>query len=711
MERVVRHGQMVKQTSAMVMEWYNSGNVDDIMDLIEADTVAFGENQCSFLVGYRRIQDFLVEEMRRNLPCSVYKLRCNEQNTEEGVTVTAHLILKTAQQISLKWYNIMFMYRMRHGHLRLLGINVIRDSQHENMYKNVRSKFIHHRNQLEVAKNRTPGIVGETVSVCSVVHTVNDDLYRLKEYDCHFWQLLGYFSEEEFKSTSGDALIEHFHPDDMDNVKHDFTHQMIEQGDVYQLEYRLRCRDDSYIWVLECGQRILDRNGRPEAKAIITDISTLKNTHDELLYRASYDEMTGVYNKRTFYRKARELMIANPDKDFKLLRMNVARFKVINELLGENEGDKLLKDIGSFLQTVNLPYFVAGRLYSDHFVICFSADDHTVERIMYSLRYIASSFNLRHRTVLNFGLYHVDDIHIPVSAMCDRANIALSRAKKDITNPYCEYDDEMRRLMVVEQEILNVLDKALNEKEFLVYLQPKYEIKGETLIGAEALVRWKHYETNMYGEQVSRFISPGDFVPVFERNGLIYDLDKYIWEETCRLLWQWQREGLDVKPISVNVSRVDLYDPGLVDFFIDLRRRYDIPNELLELELTESAYTNDPLQIIQVTDKLKDAGFAILMDDFGSGYSSLNMLKDVHVDVLKLDMGFLDSSDQSGRGGNILNAVVGMAHNLNLQIIAEGVENKEQVEFLRSIGCYMVQGYYYSKPLPAEEYGAKLKKL
>ena len=432
--------------------------------------------------------------------------------------------------------------------------------------------------------------------------------------------------------------------------------------------------------------------------------------NNDLLYRASYDELTGVLNKRTFYLKAKEMMINNPDKQFQLLRMNVARFKVINELLGEAEGDKLLQYIGNFLRSVDLPLYEAGRLYSDHFVICFSSDDDTVKHMMYSLRYIASGFNLRHRTTLNFGLYRIDDIELPVSIMCDRANIALVKAKADFYNPYREYDDEMRRKMVLEQKILNVLDRALDEKEFIVYLQPKYDSNGDVLIGAEALVRWIHKEIDIEGEVISKFISPGDFVPVFEKNGLIYDLDKYVWRETCRLMREWLRAGLDVKPISVNVSRVDLYDPGLVDFFVDLIKCYEIPIELLELELTESAYTQDPIQILEVTDKLKDAGFTILMDDFGSGYSSLNMLKDVRVDTLKLDMGFLRSTDRSSRGGNILKAVVGMAKGLNLHVIAEGVETREQVDFLSSIGCHRIQGYFYSKPLTADEYRELLKK-
>ena len=280
--------------------------------------------------------------------------------------------------------------------------------------------------------------------------------------------------------------------------------------------------------------------------------------------------------------------------------------------------------------------------------------------------------------------------------MCDRANLALNRAKGNFQTPYCVYDDNMRQQMVMEQKIVNAMESAIENKEFTLYLQPKYEIINETLIGAEALVRWN--------SKTGGFISPADFIPVFEKNGFVYDVDKFIWEETCRCLRRWLDEGKKVVPVSVNVSRIDLYDPMLLDYLVELREQYRIPEDLLELEITESAYTEDPDQIIATTSQLSKAGFMILMDDFGSGYSSLTSLKKMHIDILKLDMGFLNSKDESVKGGNILAAIMQMAHSLNMQTIAEGVETKEQVDFLRSIGCQWVQGYYYSRPLPVADY-------
>lgn len=311
---------------------------------------------------------------------------------------------------------------------------------------------------------------------------------------------------------------------------------------------------------------------------------------------------------------------------------------------------------------------------------------------------MADSFALNHRTVLSFGLYRIDDKSLPVSVMCDRANMALWKAKGNFKTPYCEYDEDMRQQVLKEQKIINAMERAIENKEFAIYLQPKYRLEDETIVGAEALVRWNSRDNG--------FISPGDFIPVFENNGFVYEVDKFIWEETCRYLRKWLDEGRAVKPVSVNVSRIDLYDPKLVDYLVALRGRYGIPARYLELEITESAYTEDPEQIISMTKHLRDAGFVILMDDFGSGYSSLNMLKDIQIDILKLDMGFLKSSDHSAKGGNILAAIMQMAHSLKMQTIAEGVETKEQVEFLKKIGCQCVQGFYFAKPMKASEFEA-----
>lgn len=351
-------------------------------------------------------------------------------------------------------------------------------------------------------------------------------------------------------------------------------------------------------------------------------VCAMPQNNKTMEYLASYDGLTGLLNREAFFFRTADMLADYPDKSFDMLRINIERFKITNEVFGEKQGDKLLKYIANFLKSVDLPLCVTGRLYADNFVMCYEAGKGDSERLMRTMQIVADSFDNNHKTVLGFGLYRIDDNSLTVNTMCERANMALNQAKGARISPCCEYDSEMGERMVREQRIVNNMDDALKNREFSVFLQPKYESEGNTVIGAEALVRWWDKDGN--------FVSPGLFVPIFEKNGFVYELDKFIWEETCKCIRQWLDEGLDVKPISVNVSRVDLYDAHLVDYLVELREKYRIPYDLLELEITETSYTEDLQAIIEVTEQLRDQGFAILMDDFGSGYSSLNMLKDIY---------------------------------------------------------------------------------
>lgn len=424
----------------------------------------------------------------------------------------------------------------------------------------------------------------------------------------------------------------------------------------------------------------------------------LLELQQELRRRADFDELTGIYNRRTFYQKAAELFAAYPDDEFVILRFDVERFKLINDLFGEEAGDRLLMKIAAQLGDCGLEPCVYGRLHSDNFVVCFSLRRKDPQDFIQAMQ-AAIEHSLRaYKVVMAFGIYHVTDKSIPVSTMCDRAGLALQQSKGNYMKSYSEYDEAMRQEILQEQDLVNEMKSALEDGQFEVYLQPKYEIVTEQVIGAEALARWNHPEKGM--------ISPGIFIPAFERNGFIMELDVYIWESTCQLLRKWLDSGKKPCPVSVNVSRLDLYRTDLCDVLGRMVKKYDLDPALLELELTESAYTENPQQIIAVTKKLQSLGFSILMDDFGSGYSSLNMLKDISVDVLKIDLHFLDSTDESGRGGNILNSIMRMAEWLNIPVIAEGVETRQQADFMRDIGCYNVQGYYYSKPIRIDEFEA-----
>ncbi len=261
---------------------------------------------------------------------------------------------------------------------------------------------------------------------------------------------------------------------------------------------------------------------------------------------------------------------------------------------------------------------------------------------------------------------------------------------------YAFYDDRFMENLRAEQVIIDNMKLALTDRQFIVYYQPKYDLSIEKPAGAEALVRWIHPELG--------FMPPNDFIPLFERNGFITDLDIYVWDTACKDMSDWIKAGHQPIPISVNVSRADIYNPNLTTILLDLIQKYDLDPQYLHLEITETAYTENSTQLIHVVNQLKSLGFIIEMDDFGSGYSSLNMLAEISIDILKLDRGFIQNEMTNEKSKGILNFVVGLAKWLKLPIVAEGVETKEQIQSLKVLGCEYVQGYYYAKPMPKEDF-------
>lgn len=508
-------------------------------------------------------------------------------------------------------------------------------------------------------------------------------------------EMLGFSSRESLAKSDVKSLEDVISDADLKKRAAKIESQL-KTGDSFQTEYRLRRQDGSFIRCLECGhvERATDK-----VTAIMINLSPLERLHSIFVRQLRRDRLTNLYNKETFCRKVAEVLkTSSAEDDFEIMRFNIARFKVINDLFGEGNGDRLLKYVAAFLKNIQLEHCVYGRLYADNFILFYPVKGKTRQKLIHSLQLLAESFALDYRVDFYFGVYAIDDRTLPVSSMLDRASMGFSKAARNGLIAYGEYDDDMRKNIVNEQIIVNNMQSSLKAGNFLVYMQPKYDIMSGRIVGAEALVRWQHPQLG--------FIPPNKFIPIFEQNGFIYQLDKYIWEETCKLLRKHIDEGRELLPISVNASRVDLYSPNIVQVFDDLVKKYRIPKYLLEIELTESAYIDNPKQIIEITKELQNHSFTILMDDFGSGYSSLNMLKDMPVNVLKIDLKFLANQETTdvSRGNNILNFVVHMAKGLEMPVIVEGVETAEQVEFLKSIGCEYGQGYYYSRPIPIAEY-------
>lgn len=435
-------------------------------------------------------------------------------------------------------------------------------------------------------------------------------------------------------------------------------------------------------------------------------LSRLKNVimrsqftaYQELKYLAEYDVLTGMYNKSFFLAHVNK-MIEEKEEDFLLIRFDIDRFQLVNSFFGREEGDRLLKYVATELLNIRkkVDNYLCGRMEADVFAVCLPARyREEVCRKMEGAKDGIRNYGLDFNVTFTFGICEIKDREKDVNAIYDCATLASRQVKGNYLKNYAFYSEDMGEKLAKEQEIVNEMKEALTKEQFIVYLQPKYDVKTNKPSGSEALVRWQHPEKGM--------ISPGIFIPVFERNGFITKLDHYMWEKVCQIIRGWMERGITILPVSVNVSRVNLYDPKLVDILCGLTVKYEIPRELLQLELTESVYTENPDIINNTVNILREKGFTILMDDFGSGYSSLNALKDINIDILKIDMGFFEESAIPGRGENIIASVMRMAKWLDLPTIAEGVESAEQVDFLREIGCEHIQGYFYAKPMPVKEY-------
>lgn len=412
-----------------------------------------------------------------------------------------------------------------------------------------------------------------------------------------------------------------------------------------------------------------------------------------------YDYLTGIYNQQKFYQMTRQMLDESGDEKFAFVHFDIDRFKMINSFYGVKEGDRLICKLADVIRQVMQGFEKGtyGRISGDIFGLCFPFwSEEEIIRTIKRIKEATKNYAVHYYLETSAGIYIIEDKEMSVSAIYDNAALAARQCKGHYMVHETFYTKEMGDKLVREQLIISQMDAALREEQFIVYFQPKYELIKFSPFGAEALVRWKKPDGTL--------ISPGEFIPIFEKNGFIIKLDFYVWEKVCQFIRKELDEGREPAPISVNVSRVNLYNPKFLESLVNLVEKYKISPKYLNLELTESVFSDNASLIQEAVDYLHKTGFTIMMDDFGSGYSSLNVLKDVNLDVLKIDMRFLSKGETDSRGEKILAAVIRMAESLNMPVIAEGVEEKQQVEMLSRLGCNYIQGYYFAKPMPLAEY-------
>lgn len=437
-------------------------------------------------------------------------------------------------------------------------------------------------------------------------------------------------------------------------------------------------------------------------------IGIVQNKSKEDLRKLAFiDPVTGAYNYNMFKIKAEELIHKKGRGHYSMIQLDIDKFKFINDVFGYGEGNKTLKFIANVIKRNINAEEAFSRISNDFFAILMEhkSNDDLMNRIKTICSQICDKNNFKssnYDLVLSVGIYTDTSSELSIAAMLDRAGIAMKTIKGHHQTTYAFYDDKLRSRMLREKSIENEMHSALESNQFTVYYQPKFYVDTLKIMGGEALVRWIHPERGI--------IPPNEFIPLFEKNGFIVNLDRYVFETVCKDINAWQRENICALPVSVNISRLHLHDHDFLSYFKDIMYKYNISSHMIEFEITESVVFDNISILLKLIHQLHESGILLSMDDFGTGYSSLNMLKDIPVDILKLDKSFFGNTSDSKRSLNIVSAVISLAQSLDITVVAEGVETKEQLDFLRSVNCDIVQGYYTSKPLPRNDFEEVLKK-
>jgi diguanylate cyclase (GGDEF)-like protein len=433
-------------------------------------------------------------------------------------------------------------------------------------------------------------------------------------------------------------------------------------------------------------------------------IGTMKDVSDEirtsaaLKYHHDYDSLTGAPNFEKFSEEVSRLFMWDNGHKHALVVFDVEQFKLINDLQGMRIGDLVLIHIADALKELVYEPNCYSRMHSDVFCICLMYETkgdiiRFIEKLKKKIETNQFEFEIR----TSYGVYLPEDADdMPINLMCDRASLAKKSIKYNAMQFCAFFDEEYRNEILKNSQIEAEMEQALQNHQFLMYLQPKFNLENGKIVGAEVLTRWNHPRRGM--------IKPDDFIPLFEKNGFIIKLDEYMWEEACKAIQSWHKEGRQRFPVSVNVSRYHIHNHRIEKILKGLLTKYELTPQDLSLEITETMFFDNAEELYSLLKRLQEMGFRLEVDDFGAGYSSLNMLRNIPADVIKIDKSFLDDTLTSEKGKIVIRHTIAMAKELQLQIIAEGVETMEHVNFLRDSHCDVAQGFYFAKPMPLEEF-------
>ncbi len=450
--------------------------------------------------------------------------------------------------------------------------------------------------------------------------------------------------------------------------------------------------DDGNIRYYTLERHAVGKNG---SFLVIHDTTEEKQEMQQKIYNASHDMLTGLFTREHLYEQIREELDAHPEVTHDVVFLDVDDFKLANDIFGTDFGDQVLMAIADWIRSVFGDQGIYGRLFGDKFGICIPAD--SVDRSLVEKElsgFVVEKGPIKYALSIRIGVYRVTDQDLEVSVMFDRAHMALYTIKDNVHVHIAFYDEEIRRKALWERNISVEVQNAIDNKEICPYLQALVDREGR-IVGAEALVRWNHPQKG--------FLIPGLFLPVLEKNGLIAQVDKYMWRSACEILSRWDNDLF----ISVNISPKDFYYMNIADELKSIVEEFGIDPARLRLEITETVMMSDIENRLRILNELREYGFIIEMDDFGSGYSSLSLLKDMPVDVLKIDMEFLRESGVNKRTLTIMHSIIKMSEELGMDSLTEGVETEKQYKTLSEMGCKMFQGYYFTKPMPVADFEKK----
>ena len=456
-------------------------------------------------------------------------------------------------------------------------------------------------------------------------------------------------------------------------------------------------QDDKTLTLAEEFSYLLDSQKKAYGYILkLNDITEELNKASEELFDSTHDALTGLLTRDAFYSETEKILKSDPNSQYYMICTNIKNFKLVNDLFGSEKGDEFLKEFAKKLKNAQYKTILTGRITGDRFAILINKTEVDEIEALQKIKELEKfTVSLNYKLHIFVGIYKITDINENVSSMFDKAVLAIKNISENYSVNVAYYDNDMLSILKKNREVINAFYDALNNNHFKMYLQPQVRCSDEKVVGAEALVRWETEKGVIH--------SPASFIKILEDNGLIHELDKFIWEKAIQLLQKWQLLGID-HHISVNVSTRDFYLIPLYETFTSLVTKYGIPPQKLKLEITETALVHDLKRHKQIITDLQKFGFTIEMDDFGSGYSSLTILKNISINILKIDMMFLSKTKHKERSKKILESVIKMAQKLGIKIIVEGVEDKEQAEFLRNLNCDFFQGYFYSKPITVENF-------